>query len=529
MPIGKVDHMVTAILVAGVALFAILAGSWFGNFLANSRANGQVREKRRLASEIEDDANRRKEAILKEAELEAKEAAFRIRVQAEEESARKKQENTQKEQEIQARLTDLDQERRRLDQLKQDLQKGYQDIRVRENAYEQKEKDLTETLALEHRKLEEISGLSLDNAKERLLKEAEEVIRSEAARAGQKIEREFRESAIKKAREIMTMAIQRYANEHVAETSISVVPIQSEDVKGRIIGREGRNIRAFQQATGIDLIIDDTPDAIIVSGFDPLRREVARLALEKLLVDGRVHPARIEEVVEKVRKDLDHTLYEEAEKAAFELGITDIHPEILKLVGRLKFRTSYGQNNLLHAKEVAYLCSMMASELGLNPKLARRAAFLHDIGKSLTHEGEGSHPLLGAEAARKYGESPEVVNAIQSHHGDVEPICLESVLVAASDAISAARPGARRESMDAYIKRLEKLESIANSFKGVEKSYAIQAGREIRIIVRQDEVSDEDLLVVSRDIARRIESELKYPGQIKVTVIRENRIVEYAR
>ncbi|MDA8112954.1 MAG: ribonuclease Y, partial [Nitrospiraceae bacterium] len=348
-------------------------------------------------------------------------------------------------------------------------------------------------------------------------------------RLAQKLEQEVRDQAVRKARETMTLAIQRYANEHVAEISVSVVPIPSDDVKGRVIGREGRNIRAFQAATGVDLIIDDTPDAIIISGFDPLRREVARLALEQLLSDGRIHPARIEEIVEKVRKDLDVSLKEEAEKLAFELGITDIHPEILKLLGRLKYRTSYGQNNLVHAREVAYLCQMMAHDLGLDARIAKRAGLLHDIGKSLSHEGEGSHPSLGGEAAKKFGESPQVINAIMSHHGDIEPNCLESVLVAAADAISAARPGARRESIDVYVKRLEKLETIANSFKGVEKSYAIQAGREIRIIVNQDQVSDGDLLEITRGIAQKIENELTYPGQIKVTVIRENRIVEYAR
>ena len=519
----------TAIMITGGVIAGVLAGGWAGVFWSNSSAKGKVRESRRLAGEVLEEAARLKDARLKEAELEARETAFKIRVAAEEEAQLKKQEYTRRDQEYSIRETEIGQERQKLEQIRRDLDRTLEDLRAREKQLDIREREVSQALAQQHQKMEEISGLSLESARERLLKEAEELIRSDAARVAQKVEREFRENAVRKAREVMTLAIQRYANDHVAETSISVVPIQSEDVKGRIIGREGRNIRAFQQATGVDLIIDDTPDAIIVSGFDPHRREVARLALEKLLQDGRVHPARIEEVVEKIRRELDQTLLEEAEKVAFELGITDIHPEILKLVGRLKFRTSYGQNNLLHAREVAYLCSMMASELGLNPKLAKRAGFLHDIGKSLTHEGEGSHPLLGADAAKKYGESPEVVNAIQSHHGDVEPICLESILVAASDAISAARPGARRESMDAYIKRLEKLEGIANSFKGVEKSYAIQAGREIRIIVRQDEVSDEDLLVVSREIAKKIEAELKYPGQIKVTVIRENRIVEYAR
>jgi ribonuclease Y len=521
--------MLTGVMIfLGVGL-ALGVGVVLGRSLAEKNVDGVVAEKKRLASEIEAEALRRKESIIRSAELEARELAFKAKVQSEEEANQRRQTDLARDQALKLREASMEELQKSLDSLKQKLEKDLEGIKARERLVASRESSLEEMISLEHKKLEEISGLSLEESRERLLREAEDLIRIDVSRSAQKLEREAKENAQRKSREIMTHAIQRYANDHVAEVSVSVVPIASEDVKGRIIGREGRNIRAFQLATGVDLIIDDTPDAIIISGFDPLRREVAKIALERLLVDGRVHPSRIEEVVDKVRKELDQTLKEEAERVAFSLGISDIHPEILKLVGKLKFRTSYGQNNLLHAQEVANLASMMASELGIDAKLAKRAAFLHDIGKSLTHENEGTHPQLGAEAARKYGESEGVINAIASHHGDVEPSCLESVLVAAADAISAARPGARRESMDAYLKRLEKLEDIANSFKGVEKAYAIQAGREIRIIVKQDEINDEDLSTISREIAKKIESELTYPGQIRVTVIRESRIVEYAR
>ncbi len=521
--------MVTSLLVLVSGGVAFGAGLFAGRSLAEKKVDGVVAEKKRVAQEVESEALRRKESILRNAELEAREEGFRLKVKAEEEANQKRQVDLARDQSLKIREAAMDELQKSVEAMKAGVVKESEDLRGRERALAAREKSIDEIVLAEHRKLEEISSLSLEEARDRLLKEAEDLIRMDVSRSAQKIEREAKEAAQRRSREIMTNAIQRYANDHVAEVSVSVVPIASEDVKGRIIGREGRNIRAFQMATGVDLIIDDTPDAIIISGFDPLRREVAKISLERLLQDGRVHPARIEEVVEKVRRELDQTLKEEAERVAFSLGISDIHPEILKLVGKLKFRTSYGQNNLLHAQEVANLCAMMAADLGLDVKLAKRSAFLHDIGKSLTHEGEGTHPQLGAEAARKFGESEGVINAIASHHGDVEPSCLESVLVAAADAISAARPGARRESMDAYLKRLEKLEEIANSFPGVEKSYAIQAGREIRIIVKHDQISDDDLASMSREIAKKIESELTYPGQIRVTVIRESRIVEYAR
>ncbi len=509
-----------------LAGFAGIAGGYA--FAARKRSGALAVEEERMKADRQTLEEQKKNALM-EAGIQAREEALKVRIEAEENFSRKRAAIQESEQSLKGRESELEQARRHLSEALERFERDQKALMARDQKVSQKESELQGLMESEIRRLEEIASLTLEEARERLMQNAEAAIRPEVSRLAHKLEQEVRDQSVRKAREVMTSAIQRYSNEHVAEISVSVVPIPSDDVKGRVIGREGRNIRAFQAATGVDLIIDDTPDAIIISGFDPLRREVARLALEQLLADGRIHPARIEEIVEKVKKDLEVSLKEEAEKLAFELGITDIHPEILKLLGRLKYRTSYGQNNLVHAREVAYLCQMMAHDLGLDARIAKRAGLLHDIGKSLSHEGEGSHPSLGGEAAKKFGESSQVVNAIMSHHGDIEPNCLESVLVAAADAISAARPGARRESIDVYVKRLEKLETIANSFKGVEKSYAIQAGREIRIIVNQDQVSDQDLLEISKGIAQKIESELTYPGQIKVTVIRENRIVEYAR
>jgi len=415
---------------------------------------------------------------------------------------------TKKEEESQRKELELSQKTREIEEKKRLQEKGLQEIRL---------------------KLENLSGLTVEEAKRQLVASLEEEARFESGKAIMRLEEETRETAEKKAKEIITTAIQRYANEYVAETTCSVLTLPGDDMKGRIIGREGRNIRALEAATGIDLIIDDTPGAVIISGFDPVRREVAKLSLERLMSDGRIHPSRIEEVVEKVKKDLDRTMKEDAEKVLFELGVADVHPEIIKILGRLKYRTSYGQNNLMHAKEAAIICSMMAEELKLDVKLAKRGALLHDIGKAVSHEEEGPHAMIGADIAKKYNESPKIVNAIAAHHGDVECICPESALVAAAESISAARPGARRENLDSYIKRLEKLEKIATSYRGVEKAYAIQAGREIRIIVKQDGVTDHESAQISRDIAKKIQTELTYPGQIKITVIRESRFVEYAK
>jgi ribonuclease Y len=371
--------------------------------------------------------------------------------------------------------------------------------------------------------------MSASEAKKELMNAMEDEAKHDAAKIIRLIEEEARETADKKAKEIMALAIQRYAGEYVAERTVSVVPLPSDEMKGRIIGREGRNIRALEAATGIDLIIDDTPEAVILSGFNPVRREVARLSLEKLIGDGRIHPGRIEEVVAKATEEVELSIKEAGEQAAFDLGVHGIHPEVLKLIGRLKYRTSYTQNVYQHSLEVAFLCGIMAAELGINVKQAKRAGLLHDLGKAVDHEVEGSHAVIGAELARKYGESPKIVHAIMAHHEDEKPTTVLAVLVQAADALSGARPGARREMMETYVKRLEELERIATSFSGVQSSFAIQAGREIRVMVSSDQVTDETAVIMARDIAKKIEAEMTYPGQIKVNVIRETRAVEYAR
>ena len=377
--------------------------------------------------------------------------------------------------------------------------------------------------------LERISGISSDEAKAELFKRVEEESRFEAAKLAKTIEDEVKETAEKKAKETISFAIQRYASEYVADATASAVSLPNDEMKGRIIGREGRNIRALEAATGVDLLVDDTPELVTLSAFDPVRREIARISLERLIADGRIHPTRIEEIVEKVKKEIEANIREEGEKAVFDIGLSGIHPEIIKLLGRLKYRTSYGQPVLQHSKEVAYLAGMMAGELGIDVKLAKRAGLLHDIGKAVDHEVEGSHQEIGANIAKKHGENPKVVNAIMVHHGEGDPITAEAALVAAADALSAARPGVRRESIENYLKRLENLEKMAMSYKGVEKCYAIQAGREIRIIVRPEDMTDDMSAVMSKDLAKKIEAEMTYPGQIKVTVIRESRYVEYAK
>lgn len=377
--------------------------------------------------------------------------------------------------------------------------------------------------------LERLSGLTHEEARQLLLADVEKEITRESAILIKNIEAQAKEDADKKAKEIITYAIQKCAADHVAETTVSVVSLPNDEMKGRIIGREGRNIRTLETLTGIDLIIDDTPEAVILSGFDPIRRETARIALEKLILDGRIHPARIEEMVEKAKKEVENHIREEGEKASFDTGIHGLHPEIIKLLGRLKFRTSYGQNVLKHSIEVAYLSGIMATELEVDVKVAKRAGLLHDIGKAVDHEMEGPHVEIGVDLLRRYKESPQVIHAMEAHHGDVEPQSIEAVIVQAADAISAARPGARRETLESYIRRLEKLEDIANSFQGIEKSFAIQAGREIRIMVKPDEIDDLEMIHISRSIAKKIEEELEYPGQIKINVIRETRSIEYAK
>jgi ribonuclease Y len=416
-----------------------------------------------------------------------------------------------------------------MDRKESDLGRTEKELSAREKAAQELTVRYEQSLREQRVVLERLSGITAEEAKKQIIQVMESEARFEGAKEVKRIEDEAKALAEQKAREVITLAIQRYANDHVAECTVSVVHLTSDDLKGRIIGREGRNIRALEAATGVDFVVDDTPEAVIISGFDPVRREVARQSLERLIADGRIHPARIEEVVDKVRRELDKGMKEDAEKALFDLGVSDVHPEVVKLLGRLKYRTSYGQNNLLHAREVAYVCGIMGAELGLDVALCRRGALLHDIGKAVDHEQEGGHATIGGDLARKFGESPKVVNAIASHHGDVEAICPESVLVAAADALSAARPGARRESFERYVKRLENLERIATSFPGVEKAYAIQAGREVRIIVKQDEISDAASALMARDMAKKIHDDLTYPGQIKITVIRESRYVEYAK
>lgn len=389
--------------------------------------------------------------------------------------------------------------------------------------------ELEDLINKELQELQRISGLSIEEAKKILLDETSKQIKSETATIIREEEAKAKEEVGKKARELLTYAVQKCAADHTSETTVSIVSLPNDDMKGRIIGREGRNIKALETLTGIDLIIDDTPEAVIISGFDPLRREVAKIALEKLIDDGRIHPAKIEEMVEKAKEEVESTIKSEGERAVLETGVIGLHPDLVKLIGKLKYRTSYGQNVLNHSIEVSNLARIMADELGLDTKLARRAGLLHDIGKALDHDMEGTHVEIGVDILKKYKENPQVINAVEAHHGDVEPQTLEAVLVQAADAISASRPGARRETLEAYIKRLEQLEEIADSFEGVDKSYAIQAGREIRIIVKPEKVSDAEMTIMSRDIAKKIEDEMDYPGQIKVNIIREARVIAYAK
>jgi len=438
--------------------------------------------------------------------------------------------------EIRDRRNEIQRAERRLLQREESLDKKVENLEQRDEALAKKQKEIQKSLEevqqlykKQVEELERLSGLSSEDAKQLLLNNIEKQIRHEAAMMIKDIETKAKEEAERKAKEVIASAIQKCSADHVAETTVSVVPLPNDEMKGRIIGREGRNIRTLETLTGIDLIIDDTPEAVILSGFDPIRREVARVALEKLIVDGRIHPARIEEMVDKAKKEVDNYIKEQGEQATFETGVHGLHPEIIKLLGRLRFRTSYGQNVLKHSIEVAHLAASMAAELGADVKTAKRAGLLHDIGKAVDHEVEGPHVQIGADLAKKYKESADIVHAISAHHGDIEATTVEAVLVQAADAISAARPGARRETLESYIKRLEKIEEIANSFDGVEKSFAIQAGREVRIMVKPEDVSDSEIVYIARDIVKKIEDELEYPGQIKVNVIRETRAIEYAK
>ncbi len=481
------------------------------------------------AKEILDAAQKEAERLKQEARFSAREEALKYKEQIEREFENKQQKIYEQEKRLSEREITLERRAEQLERRELDLVQREEDLRKKEEALEKKESEYEKLIEAQKAELEKVAQLTLEEARGIVIKKAEEEAREEAARVLMRIEAETREEANRRAREILSLAISRCAAEFVAEKSVSVVPLPSEDMKGRIIGREGRNIRALEAATGVDLIIDDTPEAVVLSGFNPLRREVARIALERLISDGRIHPARIEEVVRKVEEELEATIKEVGERAAFDVGVYGLAPELLRLLGKLKYRTSYAQNVLQHSIEVAYLCSVMAGELGLDVKKAKRAGLLHDIGKAVDQEIEGPHALIGAELAKKYGEDEEIVHAIAAHHEDVAPETVLAVLVQAADAVSGARPGARRELLESYIKRLENLERVATSFPGVQKAYAIQAGREIRVMVDSGKISDTDAVLLSRDIARKIEKELTYPGLIKVTVIRETRAVEYAK
>ena len=510
------------VLIGVVAIVGVIGAFSLGIIYRKRIAEAQIGSAEERARTVIDDAIKSAEAKKREMMLESKEENIQAK--------------NELEQEVRERRSELQQLERRLIQREETLDKRAMNFDDKEDALAKKTKKIDELKAAIEKietdqlaELERIVGLTSEEAKRQLLSTIEDEVKHESAIMIKQIQEEAKIESNKKATEILTNAIQKCAVDHVVDTTVSVVPLPNDEMKGRIIGREGRNIRTLETLTGIDLIIDDTPEAVILSGFDPIRREVARIALEKLIVDGRIHPARIEEMVDKARKEVEVLIREEGEAATFETGVHGVHPELVRLLGKMKFRTSYGQNVLRHSIEVANLTGLMAAELGLDIRLAKRAGLLHDIGKSVDYEMEGSHITIGATLCKRYGESDLVINAVEAHHGDVDPESLIAVLVQAADTISAARPGARRESLETYIQRLQKLEDIAESFDGVEKSFAIQAGRELRIMVIPDEIDDADLLHLARDVTKRIENDLEYPGQIKVNIIRETRAIEYAK
>jgi ribonuclease Y len=519
---GNMVYLIISIcggIVIGLVLSLLYKGS------LRKQKDSIAAERKKIFEEARKDA----ESLKKEASIEAKDIVYQAKTEAEKELRERRSELNHFEKRMRQKEESLDRKFDQIDKREHDLSRREKDYNAKERSIQEKENHYNQVLREQTLLLEKLSGISAEEARQEILRRTEEEARFEIAKLTKKIEDEAKENAEKKAKEIIGFAVQRYSSDYVADATVSAVNLPNDEMKGRIIGREGRNIRALEAATGVDLIVDDTPEMVTLSAFDPVRREVARIALERLIADGRIHPTRIEEVVEKIKKEVEVNIREEGEKAVFDLGLSGIHPELIRIIGRLKYRSSYGQNMLQHSREVAYIAGMMASELGVDTKLAKRAGLLHDIGKAVDHETEGTHQEIGANLARKHGENNKVVNAILVHHGEGEPITVEAALVAAADALSAARPGVRRESIENYLKRLETLEKIAHSFKGVDKCYAIQAGREIRIIVKPEDVNDEASSLIARELSKKIESEMTYPGQIKVTVIRESRYVEYAK
>lgn len=514
--------MTNVLIIVATVLISAVIFIPVGVFIRKKIAESQIQSAEREAKRIIENGRLEAENAKKEELIKAKEEALQVR--------------NELDKEIKERRGDIQVQEKRLIQKEENLEKRTLIFEGKEKELEkkfaeneEKRQELEQAIAKELEELQRISGLSEEQAKAQLLSELDKEITAEKVALIKDLEAKAKEDSLKNAREIVSFAIQKCAADHTSETTVSVVSLPSDEMKGRIIGREGRNIKALETLTGIDLIIDDTPEAVIISGFDPLRREVAKRTLEKLIDDGRIHPAKIEEMVEKAKEEIEEEIKSEGERAVLEAGVNNLHPDLIKLLGKLKYRTSYGQNVLNHSIEVANLARIMADELGLNPKIARRAGLLHDIGKALDHDMEGTHVEIGVDVLKKYKESDLVINAVEAHHGDVEPQSLEAVLIQAADAISASRPGARRETLEAYVKRLEKLEEIADSFEGVEKSFAIQAGREVRLIVKPDKVSDNDMVIMAREVAKRVENEMEYPGQIKVNVIRESRVIDYAK
>jgi ribonuclease Y len=510
-------------LAAGIVLALIFA------WVRSKQNQGQREAAKQAAARIIEEAKKDASGIRKEAEVQAKDTVLREKAEFEREVRETRRELQNQEKRLIGKEEMIDKRAEAIDKREGDLGKREAGLKLREVKIDEQTAECARQIDQARRQLEQVAGMTREEAKKNLIDEMTEEAKHDSAKRIRVIEEEAKEEAVRKAQKIVALAIERLAGDFVAERSVTVFPLPNDELKGKIIGREGRNIRALEAATGIDLIVDDTPETVVISGHNPIRREIARLSLEKLVADGRIHPGRIEEVVRKSEQELDEAIREAGQKAIFDVGIHGVHPEIVKLLGRLKYRYSYAQNVLLHSIEAAFICGAMAVELGLNEKQARRAALLHDIGKAVDHEVEGSHAIIGAELARKYGESPKIVNAIAAHHEDVKAETILAPLVDAADALSGARPGARREMMESYVRRLEDLERITNSFKGVEKSYAVQAGREIRVMVQHDIVSDDEAARMAREMARKIENEMTYPGQIKVTVIRELRSVDFAK